>query len=144
MKIPLLTSLDHGLTYLNNVVILSAPRKTITSTFIFDTGSPKTILGYPDAIRLQIPINSLTKTNFVKLGGVNYQGYEYKKLTLIFRDGEGKLVKEKFPITIVRPTSEKKNIQEIPTIIGMDFLKEKKYILFCDVNEDVAYLEKKE
>jgi len=33
---------------------------------------------------------------------------------------------------------------KIPTIIGTDFLKEKRYVLFCDMSSNVAYLEKKE
>jgi len=76
MKIPLLTSLNQPeLTYLNNAVLLVTPRKIVNSFFILDTGSPKTILGYSDALRLQIPFNSLSKTEHIKLGGRNYQGY---------------------------------------------------------------------
>jgi len=54
------------------------------------------------------------------------------------------LASEEFPVSVIKPTSAKDNLQDIPTIIGMDFLKKKKYILFCDMEGDIAYIEKKE
>jgi hypothetical protein len=145
MRIPLLTSLNREeLTYLNNAVVLTTPRKIITTDFIVDTGSPETILGYTDALRLQIPLNNLPKTNIIGIGGRKHQGYKYNRLTFKFHNEEGGIVSEEFPVTIVKPTSEKDNVTEIPTIIGMDFLKNKKYVLFCDVAGEKAYLEKKE
>ena len=145
MRIPLLTSLNKAeLTYLNNAVVISTPRKFISTEFIVDTGSPESILGYNDAVRLQIPFNSLSKSHFIELGGRKYQGYKWERITFKFYSGEGKLISEEFPVTIIRPTSQKDNIANTPTIIGMDFLKQKRYILFCDVSGDLAYLEKKE
>lgn len=145
MKIPLLTSLNkEELTYLNNALIISTPRKIISTEFIVDTGSPETILGYNDAMRLQIPFNSLSKSHIVELGGRKYQGYKWDRIIFKFYSDEGKLIAEEFPATIIRPTSQKDNIINSPTIIGMDFLKQKRYILFCDVSSDLAYLEKKE
>lgn len=145
MRIPLLTSLNkEELTYLNNAVVISTPRKFISTEFIVDTGSPETILGYNDAVRLQIPFNSLSKSHFIELGGKKYQGYKWDRITFKFYSEDKKLVPEEFPVTIIRPTSQKDNVVNTPTIIGMDFLKLKRYILFCDVSGDVAYLEKKE
>jgi len=145
MKIPLLTSLNQPqLTYLNSVVLLATPRKMIRTTFILDTGSPETILGYSDALRLQIPFNSLSKTRIIRLGGRNYQGYLFNRITFKFKTEDEKLVQEEFPIVVVKPTSTKDNLNEIPTIIGTNFLKEKKYTLFCDFNKEIAYMEKKD
>ena len=143
IRIPLLTSLDQPeLTYLNNVVLLLTPRKFVRTTFILDTGSPKTILGFADAVRLQVPFNSLSKGDIVRLGGRKYQGYIFNRLKFKFKTEDENLIEESHPITVVKPISQKDNLEDIPTIIGMDFLKEKRYRLFCDMHKDKAYLEK--
>jgi len=97
-------------------------------------------------MRLQIPFDSLPKTNIVSIGGRKYQGYCFNRLTFCFKSEDGKLIKEEFPVCVIRPTSEKEQEElcSIPTIIGTDFLKEKRYILFCDMANNVAYLEKKD
>lgn len=145
MRIPLLTSLGQPeMDYLNNVVTLKTPRKISRSSFILDTGSPITILGYSDALILQINFNNLSKREIIKLGGRKYQGYVFNKLTFFFKSEDNKLVSEKFPVIAIKPTSdkEKREIGTAPTIIGTDFLKNKKYKLFCDMAGKVAYLEK--
>ena len=147
MRIPLFTSLNQPeMTYLNNVVLLKTPRKLLNTIFILNTGAPKTIIGYSDALRLQIPFNSLEKTNTVRIGGRSFQGYCFNRINFIFRSEDGKIINEEFPVCVVKPTSEKEQeeLSKIPTIIGTDFLKEKKYILFCDMDGGVAYLDKKE
>jgi len=145
MKIPLLTSLNEGEDYLNSVVVLKTPRKILRTTFILDTGSPTTILSYLDARRLQIPFNPGAKTNIIRLGGSKYQGYSFGKITFLFRSEDNKLIKEDFPVCVVRPTSPKEidELSSFPTIMGTDFLKIKKYTLFCDMDKGVAFLEKK-
>ncbi len=147
MRIPLLTSLNQPeMTYLNNVVLLKTPRKLLNTLFILDTGAPKTIISYSDALRLQIPFNFLMKTNIVRIGGRTFQGYCFNRLTFLFRSEDGRLINEEFPVCVIKPTSEKEQeeLSKIPTIIGTDFLKEKRYILFCDMDSNIAYLEKKE
>jgi hypothetical protein len=146
MRIPLLTSLGEDKDYLNNAVILKSPRGLTKSTFILDTGSPKTILNHFDARRLQIPFNSGAKTEIIRLGGKTYQGYTFERITFSFRSEDNQLVREEFPVIVVRPTSpkEEEELSNFPTIIGTDFLKKKRYILFCDMEKGIAYLEKKE
>jgi len=146
MKIPLLTSLNHPeMTYLNSVVLLKTPRKILNTFFILDTGSPKTILSYLDAMRLQIPFDSLSKTEIVNIGGRKYQGYIFNKLKFVFKGENEELIEEDFPVCVIKPTSDKESneLSNMPTIIGVDFLKSKKYILFCDMDGGIAYLEKK-
>jgi hypothetical protein len=47
-------------------------------------------------------------------------------------------------VSIVKPTSLKdiEEIDTIPTIIGTDFLRDKKFILFADIANDKSYIEK--
>lgn len=140
MKINLFTHLnspEH--TYLNSTVVIKAPRGRVATNFIMDTGSTKTIISYEDARRLQLPFNN--KADVIGLGGRNYVGYVYKKLKLLFKSDDGKVIEEEMDVILLKPTSDKK-IQISPTIIGTDFLKEKGYRLFCNMADDVAYLEK--
>ncbi len=146
IRIPLLTSLNQPeMTYLNSIVLLKTPRKILNTFFILDTGSPTTILSYLDAYRLQIPFDSLQKTKVVSIGGRKYQGYSFNRVTFNFKSEDNQLVVEEFPVCVIKPTceSEREELFGIPTIIGTDFLKEKRYILFCDMDSNVAYLEKK-
>lgn len=107
MKIPLFTSLNRSeMTYLNNIVLLKTPRKLLNTSFILDTGSPTTILGYFDALRLQIPFNNLAKTKIVRIGGRKYQGYEYNRITFNFKSEENKLISEEFPVCVIKPIGE--------------------------------------
>ena len=50
MRIKLLTNLGgEGEDYLNAVILLKTPHKNIKTTFILDTGSPQSVIGYGDS-----------------------------------------------------------------------------------------------
>jgi len=144
MRIKLLTYLEEAeAPYLNTIVRLRTPRKAITVKALIDTGSPRTIIAYSEAIMLQIPINSLIKEDIIRLGGSVYEARVYNKLKILFKSEDNQLVIEEMPVQVLKPTSPKEAMeQKFGFIIGMDFLKEKKYKLFCDISKDVAYLEK--
>lgn len=136
---------DKRNTYLNGPVLIKAPRKRRRVNFILDTGSPETILGYRDALSLQIPFNSLSKGRIFSFAGRKFQGYTYNKIKMAFISTENKLIEESMPISVIRPTSfkEVEEVDNIPTIIGTDFLRAKRYILYCDISGDNSYLQKK-
>lgn len=139
MKIKLTT--ESG--YLMGVMVLKTPHKTIRTTFILDTGSPQTLIGYSDSRRLQIPFTSCDKN--VEMGGRKYKGYLYDKVTAIFLSEDNKPIEENLgDVEVVRPNSLKEidDVDRIPTLIGTDFLKRLKYKLFCDFAKNDAYLEK--
>ncbi len=143
MKIKLLTYLEEkNNLYLNSTVLLKTPQKRTTTKFILDTGSPETIINYTDALRLNIPFN--TKGKIIRLGSKKFQGYEYSRLIFVFLTEDGNKVEEDMKVTVLRPTgfAEIDEVDAFPTILGMDFLKERGYKLFCDVSKDIAYLEK--
>lgn len=144
MRIKLLTNLGNDkISYLNTAIILKTPHQRTKSICIVDTGSPITIISYSDARRLQIPY--FGKEEIINIGGRKYQGYSFKKLTMVFISENGESVEENFEeVKVVKPTSHRdiEEIDRMPTIIGTDFLKKKRYKLFCDIANDVAYLEK--
>jgi hypothetical protein len=85
MKIQILNFLENkNNTYLNGPVLLKTPRNRIKTNFILDTGSPETIISYRDALRLQIPFNSLSKGKILSFAGRKFQGYIYERLKFIF------------------------------------------------------------
>src|SRR3989344_6035533 len=131
MKIKLLTYLEEKSNlYLNATALLKTPQKRTTTKFILDTGSPETIVNYTDALRLNVPFN--TKGKIIRLGGRKFQGYEYNRLIFVFLTEDGNKVEENMKVTILRPTgfSELDEVDVFPTILGMNFLKEKGYKLF--------------
>lgn len=142
MRIKLFTKIGN-LNYLNLIVLLKTPRKRISSKVIIDTGSPSTIISYSDAMDLQIPISGLPKGSIVSLGGRKYQGYTFRKLRIKLRIDSGEDIEEEIKVEVVKPTSQKDmELLNMPTIIGNDFLEEKRLKLFCNFAEEEAYLER--
>ena len=144
MRIKLFTDMgEQKESYLNAPFLLKTAHNRTKTSFIFDTGSPTTIISYSDARLLQIPFNN-TAEQIIRLGGRKYQSYTYNKLTMVFLSEDNKPIEETMPVTIIKPTSIKdmEEVDSIPTILGMDFLKSKGYKLFCDLANQIAYLEK--
>jgi hypothetical protein len=144
MKIKLLTfSAELNDIYINTTVVLRSPRKILPVSAMIDTGSPVTMLGYGEAIQLQIPFESLNKDKFVEIGGGNNESRVFNKLKILLKSEDGRRIEETMPVYIIKPTSPKKK-QTFTFIIGTDFLKNKGYTLFCDLKNDNAYLEKED
>lgn len=143
MKIKLFTDLgEQKESYLNASLLLKSAHNRTKTMFILDTGSPTTIISYADARTLQLPY--IGKEKIVKLGSRKYQAYTCNKVTMVFLSEDNKPIEENMPVTILKPTSIKdiEEVDSIPTIIGMDFLKDREYKLFCDMSNQIAYLEK--
>lgn len=134
---------DSDLKCLKVPIILKAPRKRIVSQVIFDTGSPYTLLNYSDSIRLGIPHN--TKSEIVRIGGRTYQSYSYERFEIVLKSEDGKIITERLPIRILKPTSirveEIEKLDRFPNILGLDFL-EIGYRFLCDLKEKNIYFEK--
>ena len=128
-------------TYLNLPISIRAPHGVLRVNAIIDTGSPKTIIGYEESRRLQIPFNE-SASSLIRLGGGAYQMCEYDKIKLILEAEDQQRIEEQLPIKIIKPTSAKEIPSGFSLIIGTDFLKDKGYKLFCDIRNSDAYLEK--
>lgn len=59
-------------------------------------------------------------------------------------DENDKKVVEPFPCLVLKPTSKKQEeeLGHFPIIIGIDFLRERKYNLIMDFEKEVFYIEK--
>ncbi len=146
MKIPLVNiSGDPEQEEYGNVTLLKSKRIRIQDQFVIDTGSPKTVIPYDKAIRLQLSLNKkYPKT--VYLGGNKYTAYEVK-VTFSFYGKKGKkdkIAKEPLSCLVLKPTSPKKEkeLGYFPIILGIDFLKKREYNLVMNFKKKEFYLEK--
>ncbi|MBI2630447.1 hypothetical protein HYW76_05075 [Candidatus Pacearchaeota archaeon] len=136
---------DKNLKQIKIPSVLKSSRNRIVSNFIFDTGSPHTILNYSDSLRLGIP--HVTKSEIIRMGGRVYQSYIFNNFEIIFKSPEKEIIKEILPVRVLKPNSLKmERIEEMdrfPNILGIDFL-EKGYKFVCDIVNEEIYLEKEE
>lgn len=116
--------------------------------FIIDTGSPDSYFSQKDTVRLQIPVKGKPSFGEVDFGGSRFEQIRLPKFKLYLL----KECKEKHEyletyaeLSALKTTkaSEKKIIiaQQLPSILGMDFLKQRKLSLHVILTEDIAYLQ---
>lgn len=115
--------------------------------FVIDTGSPSSYLSDKDARRLQIPIRNKISEEEVDFGGSRFKQVSLPKVTIyLLKEGTDKGYSE-FQVSLsalkTTKTSMKKIqvAQTLPSILGIDFLKEQKLSLHVILTEDLAYLE---
>lgn len=135
--------------YLGNTLIIKNQKAYhwVLKDFIIDTGSERTILPWDVAKQLQIPIHNLQRYEQpIGLIGNKYVGYYYNHINLKFVGDNKKEISEDFPCLVIKPTSKKIEDadQALPVIIGLDFIKERNYILYCNLQKEEAFLEKNE
>lgn len=116
--------------------------------FIIDTGSADSYLSQKDAIRLQIPIKGKPTICEVDFGGSRFEQIKLPKfkLFLLKEDKEkNEFIETEVELSALKTTktSEKKIqvAQQLPSILGMDFLKQKKFSLHVILTEGIAYLQ---
>ncbi|MCK5624834.1 hypothetical protein KAI04_03260 [Candidatus Pacearchaeota archaeon] len=144
MRIPLINIGNDNEEQYGNVALLRSYRKNmIPDTFVIDTGSPKTVIPYDKALRLQTPFNKKF-SKIVCLGGMKYNAYEVNNFEFIIINEKEEMVIEPFPCVVLKPTSKKKESElgHFPIIIGTDFLRERKYNLVMNFEKKEFYLEK--
>ena len=116
-------------------------------SFCLDTGSPTTYIDSGTAQIIKIPFNKLNVDEaVVRLGGIKFSSLLMKNTNIKVKNDQDSLYTFNLPeIKVLTPTSntqEAKNIAySTPSILGLDFLRENKLKFFCDVANDIAYLE---
>jgi hypothetical protein len=115
--------------------------------FVIDTGSPDSYLSDKDVRKLQISIKEKTSKGEVDFGGSRYKQISLPKITMyLLKEGKNNGHHTlKINLSALRTTkvSEKKVVmaQVLPSILGLDFLKEQKVSLHVILTEKLAYLE---
>ena len=117
--------------------------------FIVDTGSPKSFLSEGDALRLQIPIDSLREPTPIRMGGGRYQVFKTKSFSFFFKKDDNETHKIEMPNFFVAKTAKKSDqaifeSQNFPSILGVDFFMMNSLSLHFDPNSNIMYIELKE
>lgn len=121
--------------------------KTIIE-FVLDTGSSSSYLSEKEIKRLQIPIKDKPSK-----GEVDFGGSRFKQISLpnfkMFLLKDGKQNKEHFDLDLslsalktTKVSPKKVQVaEELPSILGLDFLQEQKFSLHVVLTESIAYLQ---
>ena len=117
---------------------------------VFDTGSSRTIISARDAHMLKIPLASLRDSQY-PVSGFGRGKIPCKvcdKFKLALKSKEDKIKIFEIPLHIVDTTALKnlnsefeRHAYQIPTIIGLDFLKGLNLSLKVNMNNKEAYME---
>ena len=113
--------------------------------FIIDTGSQNSYLSYLDVLRLHISTDKSSDKE-VDFGGSRFKQIPIPKLKMhLLTDDKSTTISLDIQINALKTTktsSKKINIAEqLPSILGIDFLKEQKLSLHVILSENLAYLE---
>lgn len=94
-------------------------------SFYIDTGSPRSILMYEQAVLWKLPYERLKKTDApILIAGIEADAYILEGGDLIIRASTGKLQTIPFPVLVIGPPVRKKgeSPQAVPPILGNDFV----------------------
>jgi|SRR3989338_8900533 len=116
---------------------------------IFDTGSPVTIISARDALQLNIPLANTENGDSIRgFGRGQIPSKRLNKFIFALKSEDSKIKYIEMPVNVVdisRLRSLHHDFQstamQLPTIIGMDFLRISKMKLFVDLFAHKAILE---
>ena len=115
--------------------------------FIVDTGSPRTFISTTDAIKfgLENYIKEDSLKDSVRMGETEIILGHIENTVIYFKDENSKLCTLKIPELCVAKTKimiDPTKIMRLPSILGMDFLKEFDFNLHYLRAPNIAYLDK--
>lgn len=113
--------------------------------FVLDTGSNRSFIGCHDCAILNLPVGKTKFIEHMRIGGSVFSLHALPTITLAFESDQGKaLIHAEFHIAV--PTKKSKSAFEealhLPSIIGLDFLREHSMSLYAHPAENEAYLQK--
>ena len=114
--------------------------------FVIDTGSQNSYFGYKDVMRLHIPLSEKSPKGEVDVGGSRYKEIELPKMKFhILTEDKISTISldvEFYALRTTKTSMQKIQIaQALPSIIGMNFLKDQRLSLHVIPAENIAYLE---
>ena len=117
--------------------------------FIIDTGSINSFLSTKDVISLQVPVSGVKADDQVDFGGSRFDRVELPKFNIyVFKEDKNsnEYITLKIKISALRSNKKSKEkiqiAESLPSILGMDFLKEQRLALYVNPAEKISYMEK--
>ena len=113
--------------------------------FVLDTGSPSSYISYKDALKLHIPLDKQS-TGITNFGGSKFNIILMPKFKFyLIKSGDGQIAElQNVQISVLKPTKTSKEhkiaFEALPSILGLDFLREQKLSLHVILTEEMAYL----
>ena len=147
-RIPL--QISEGRLVLTSMIICESLRihKPRLMNFVIDTGSPDSYLSGKDVKVLQIPLKGRNSSGEVHFGGSRFKHISIPKIKMyLLKEGKGTgHIELDVRLKALKTTkTSEKNMQiaeSLPSILGMDFLKDQKLSLHVILAEELAYLQK--
>lgn len=123
---------------------LRIPRQIMD--FVIDTGSADSYFSEKDVIRLQIPVSDKPAKAEVDFAGSRYKQISLPKIRLhLLTEDKNSTTSKDISICALKTTKKSpEKVQmahALPSILGMNFLKEQKISLHVILTENLAYLE---
>ncbi len=113
--------------------------------FVVDTGSQASFLSPKEAQRLQIALQEKKRSGEVELAGSLFHQVDLPetKFTLLSDHRTPVVIKVKISALRTPKTKEEKILQAstLPSLLGIDFLRQTKLSLHVIMHEEMAYLE---
>lgn len=145
MKIPL--QISEGKIFVNAIITSRRYHIGIAQiVFAVDTGSNETFISESDALRMILPINKLSFSKHIRMGGSVFELRTLPNIEIKFKNDEGKLETIKLDTLVALSTKKdqksKQIAQSFPSILGTDFLSSNKFSLHFTPHKNEAYLER--
>ncbi len=113
--------------------------------FVLDTGSKDSILSPLETTRLQIPVSSLDRKGDIPIGGSVFEKLQVPEFIfhVLTEDHSLLSLRQELNALKISKISEKKKdlVSALPSILGIDFLKNNKMSLHFFPLEEIVYLE---
>lgn len=101
---------------------------------LIDSGSPFTVISPMDALASQLPLSHWQKGEILSIAGSKFFRHRIENATMNFRDDKDAVVSFNRYVDVLVPTKLNKatldEVDDIPSIIGNDFLEELKLTFF--------------
>jgi len=118
------------------VAIGKIRRKLFRAEFLVDTGGPYTLLGYSDFQRLRLPLKGRMRS--MMIAGFKLRAYSQGEVEL----NVGTEDREITSIVVRNLYACERAERHIPSILGVDTLRDNNLVLVFDAANGMGYLEK--
>ena len=133
------------------LAVVECPRLRVrrqSIEFVIDTGSSESYIGQRDSTKLQIPVKDKRDNGIIAFGGSQYKKIKIPSFTfyILKQDNQKNdyltLKVDMYTLKTSKTSQEKIQAADaLPSILGLDFLKNQKLSLHVILTEDLAYLE---